>query len=39
MLSILGFLMVATFMTLIMTRRLAPMVALILVRLPERPQR
>ena len=31
MLSILGFLMVATFMTLIMTRRLAPMVALILV--------
>ena len=31
MLSILGFAMVATFMTLIMTRRLAPMVALILV--------
>lgn len=31
MLSFLGFLMVATFMTLIMTRRLAPLVALILV--------
>ena len=31
MLSILGFLMVATFMTLIMTRRLAPLVALIVV--------
>lgn len=31
MLSILGFAMVATFMTLIMTRRLAPIVALILV--------
>ncbi len=31
MLSVLGFLMVATFMTLIMTRKLAPMVALILV--------
>jgi len=31
MLSLLGFLMVATFMTLIMTRRLAPLVALIVV--------
>ena len=31
MLPVLGFLMVATFMTLIMTRRLAPMVALIVV--------
>jgi CitMHS family citrate-Mg2+:H+ or citrate-Ca2+:H+ symporter len=31
MLSVLGFLMVATFMTLIMTRRLAPLVALIVV--------
>jgi len=31
LLSILGFLMVATFMTLIMTRRLAPLVALIVV--------